>query len=114
MKAAMLLYGDNAAGALVDNDGDDDLTREVIRQALTGKTIVSAGSISGQSLFGGETVLNVPFTESPMGSPVAISPALPILAAPEPIVLAQVAQLDLFGGMVTVVMPGKAGPRKRR
>ena len=86
----------------------------MIRQALECKTIESVGAIAGQSLFGGETVLNVPVTESPMGSPVAISPALPILAQPEPIVLAQVVQLDLLGGMVAVAMLGKAGSRKRR
>jgi hypothetical protein len=112
MKAAQLLYGDNAAGALVDNDGDDDLAREVIRQALEGKTIESAGAIAGQSLFGSEVVQVVPVTESPLGSPVAISPALPMLAVPEPIVLAQVAQLDLFGGMVAVA--GKISSRRRR
>lgn len=103
MKAAMLLYGDNAAGALVDSNGDDDLAREMVRRALDGKTIATAGAINGQSLFGGETVVAVPYTESPLGSPVANSPVLPLLA-PEPVLLVpeQVQQFDLFGGLVTV------------
>jgi hypothetical protein len=103
MKAAMLLYGDNAAGALVDSDGEDDLAREMIRRALGGKTIETAADINGLSLFGGETIVAVPVTESPLGSPVAVSPALPVLAPePLPAMPAQVQQFDLFGGAVSV------------
>jgi len=110
MKAAMLLYGDNAAGALVDSDGEDDLAREMIRRALGGKTIETAGAVNGQSLFGGESVVAIPITESPMGSPIATSPVLPVLA-PEPVLVipGQVQQLDLFGGLVSIAVT-----RKRR
>jgi hypothetical protein len=110
MKAAMLLYGDNAAGALVDSDGEDDLAREMIRRALDGKTIEAAGAVDGQSLFGGETVVAIPVSDSPMGSPVAASPSLPVLAA-EPLlsIPGQVQQLDLFGGLVNIAVT-----RKRR
>jgi Uncharacterised methyltransferase family (DUF6094) len=109
MKAAMLLYGDNAAGALVDSDGEDDLAREMIRRALGGKTIETAGAVNGQSLFGGETVVAIPVSDSPMGSPIATSPVLPVMA-PEPAQLlpAHLQQLDLFGGLVSVTA------RKRR
>ena len=39
MKAGMVIYGDNAAGALVDetDEDDDDLRREMIRHALQGQ-----------------------------------------------------------------------------
>ena len=96
MKAAMLLYGDNAAGALVDSDGEDDLAREMVRRALGGKTIEAAGAINGQSLFGGETVVAVPVSESPMGSPVASSPALPVLT-PEPLLVIPAQQCREMG-----------------
>lgn len=104
MKAAMLLYGDNAAGALVDSDGEDDLAREMIRRALNGTTIENAGALNGRSLFGGETVTAVPVSDSPLGSPVAASPALPALA-PEPafVLPDEVQQYDLFGNAVAVV-----------
>lgn len=109
MKAAMLLYGDNAAGALVDSDGEDDLAREMIRRALDGKTIENAGALNGHSLFGGETVVAVPVTESPLGSPLAASPVLPTLETEFFFVLpAQVEQFDLFGGAVAVSHKGKA------
>lgn len=39
MKAGMVMYGDNAAGALVDktDEDDDDLRREMIRHARHGQ-----------------------------------------------------------------------------
>ena len=51
----------------------------------------------------------IPVSDSPMGSPIATSPVLPVLA-PEPTFLIpdQVQQFDLFGGAITVA------PRKRR
>ena len=113
MKAAMLLYGDNAAGALVDNDGEDDLAREMIRRALDGKTIENAGALNGHSLFGGENVVAVPVTESPLGSPLAASPLLPTLETEAFFVLpAQVEQFDLFGGAIAVSQ--KSAARRRR
>lgn len=36
MKYAMRLYGDNAAGILVDDTGEDDIERQMIQQALEG------------------------------------------------------------------------------
>jgi hypothetical protein len=100
MKSAMLLYGDNAAGALIDDDGEDDLARKLIQQALEGKAIRAVGDINGRSLFGGETIVLAPITESPLGSPEAHSPMLTVLA-PEPVGIVQ--QLDLFGGSIVVV-----------
>ena len=45
MKAGMVMYGDNAAGALVDetDEDEDDLRREMIRHALQGKSYEALG-----------------------------------------------------------------------
>jgi hypothetical protein len=84
MKSAMLLYGDNAAGALIESD-DDDLSREMMRRALEGKTIQSAGDLNGKSLFGAEDQKPVVITQSPLGSSTAVSVLMPVMAAPLPI-----------------------------
>ena len=106
MKAAMLLYGDSAAGALIETD-TDDLAREIIRKALEGKTIESAGSINGKSLFATGDEHEILVSNSPMGSVIAHTPTLVTiehapLPEPEPIVLADLAQFSLFGDMVAV------------
>lgn len=100
MKSAMLLYGDNAAGALVDSDGEDDVAREMIRRALTGKafTQIADLNLNGRSLFGSETVKAVPISDSPVGTPVAASPVLPVLATD---MVNTLLQLGLFGDAVT-------------
>ena len=68
----VLLAGTFAQGA--------DRWTEGTLDAVLDTRELAPGLLTGQSLFGGETVQNVPVTESPMGSPVAVSPALPILA----------------------------------
>ena len=84
MKSAMLLYGDNAAGALIESD-DDDLSREMMRRALEGKTIQSAGDLNGKSLFGAEDQKPVVITQSPLGSSTAASVLMPVMATPIPV-----------------------------
>jgi hypothetical protein len=90
MKHAMLLYGDEASGSLIEAD-DDDLQREMIRAALEGKTYETVGElVNGIFTTGAESTTAV--TESPMVSPVAMSPHMPVLNVED------VLQLDLFGG----------------
>jgi hypothetical protein len=90
MKHAMLLYGDEASGSLIEAD-DDDFQREMIRAALEGKTYETVGDlVNGIFTTGAESTAAV--TESPMGSPVAMSPHMPVLNVED------VLQLDLFGG----------------
>jgi len=84
MKSAMLLYGDNAAGALIESD-DDDLSREMMRRALEGKTIQSAGDLNGKSLFGAGDEKPVIVTQSPLGSSTATSVLMPVLAVSIPL-----------------------------
>jgi hypothetical protein len=113
MKAAMLLYGDDAAGALIENDGDEDLAREMIKRALTGKSIECAGEMSGRSLFGSPQTCSLsgpadltatgmaieaqptPETDNPMSMTTWITEPLQS-EDPKPV------QLDLFGGLVRV------------
>ncbi len=98
MKHALLLYGDNAAGALVDSGGDDDFAREAVRRALEGKTYDSVGAVNGKSIFATGTEQVVSITTSPLSSPVAASPTLPIVVE-----VAELVQLDLFGGATAIV-----------
>jgi hypothetical protein len=44
MKAAQTLYGKEAAGVLVEAD-DDDIQRQLIREALQGKAAANAGEM---------------------------------------------------------------------
>jgi len=82
MKYAMMLYGDNASGVLVDDSGDDDIERMMIAQALEGKTYESLGDLN--HLFTtDEQRPAMDITDSPMGSPTAVSPRMPTLD-PEP------------------------------
>ena len=81
MKYAMMLYGDNAAGVLVDDQGEDDIERQMIQQALEGKTYESLGDLN--HLFTTEEqhpAMDV--TDSPMGSPTAVSPRMPDIQDP--------------------------------
>jgi len=79
MKAGQLLYGDNAAGALVseNEDDDEDLRREMIRLALQGKSYEALGDVV--NLFTApDQRAGVPVTSSPLGSPTATSPRLTV------------------------------------
>ncbi len=79
MKAGMVMYGDNAAGALVDEtDGDeDDLRREMIRHALQGKSFEALGDVV--NLFTDpQQCVPVTVTTGPSGLPTATSPRLTI------------------------------------
>ena len=79
MKAGQLLYGDNAAGALVDEneDDDEDMRREMIRLALQGKSYEALGDVV--NLFTApDQRAGVPVTSSPMGSPTATTPWLTV------------------------------------
>jgi hypothetical protein len=79
MKAGMVMYGDNAAGALVDetDEDEDDLRREMIRHALQGKSYEALGDVV--SLFiDPQQRVPVAVKTSPSGSPTATSPRLTI------------------------------------
>ena len=74
MKAGMVMYGDNAAGALVDEseEDEDDLRREMIRHALQGKSYESVGEVC--HLFTSpsqQASLSVPDGVTSMGTGVA-------------------------------------------
>ncbi len=85
MKFAMMLYGDNAAGTLIDetDETDDDIQREMMRRAVEGVTYEDLGQLNGH-LFTDENQHEVmDMTESPMGSPTAQSAPLPTISQPE-------------------------------
>jgi hypothetical protein len=119
MKHALLLYGKEATGSLVEADDDDDFQRARIRAAMKGVADENAGeavertacpAVSGiGSLFttGQEAVVMV--DESPAGSPVATSPVLQPVASPPD----EVMQLDLFGGRVAASAAKSPRGRKR-
>jgi len=116
MKHAMLLYGKEAAGSLIETD-DDDYQRQRIRAAMQGVAFEDFGELSrvdfGQaverigSLFttGEEAVVMV--DESPSGSPVAASPVVQTVA------LVEAVQLDLFGGHVALTTQVKSRRSRR-
>jgi len=72
MKAAQIFYGDDVNGALVEEEDESDLLHGLLRQAL-GQ--VEVGRAEG--IFGSGTHEMV--TDSPIGSPIAISPMLATL-----------------------------------
>ncbi len=45
MKFAALLYGKDAAGVLIESDGDD-IAREIIKEAISGKTYAGIGEVA--------------------------------------------------------------------
>ena len=78
----------------------------LIRATLEGKTYQTVGElVNGIFTTGAESTAAV--TESPMGSPVAMSPHMPVLNVED------VLQLDLFGGHARA-MEVVAVNRKRR
>lgn len=117
MKFAQLLYGKEAAGVLVENNGEDDIQRELIQAALEGKTFRNAGEMValGPVLTTG-TEKTIQVTSSPLGSPVAASPALPIPAVTVAIIAAadkDLIQLSLIPGF-TPLDPAGVNTKKRR
>jgi hypothetical protein len=73
MMAAMTFYGDEVGGALVDEGDEGDLLNDLVRKAL-GQ--IEVGRAEGLFAIGN----NLMATESPLGSPTAISPALKTFA----------------------------------
>ena len=70
MKAAQLLYGDSVGGAIVPDDGENFLT-ELARAVLEDQALPDL-----HQLFAAADGV----THSPLGSPTAISPNLPVLS----------------------------------
>jgi len=66
MKAAQLLYGDEVSGAIVPEEDGDFLT-ELARSVLEGKELPDLQTLFTEAQ---------PTTNSPMGSPTAISPRM--------------------------------------
>jgi len=110
MKYAQLLYGKEAAGVLVETDSDD-IQREIINAALKGKAFKNAGeAVQKLSVFSNGSERKMQVTKSPLGSPLAISPALaPAIELPS----GQVLQLTLFPGFEPLPIE-QVGGRKRR
>ena len=83
MKYAMMLYSDNAAGILVDDTGDAeaDIERQMIQQALEGKSYESLGELN-RLFTTDEQHPAMDVTDSPMGSPTAVSPRMPDVEPP--------------------------------
>lgn len=73
MMAAQVFYGDEVGGALVDDGDDGDLLNDIVRKAL-GQ--LNVGRAEGVFALGNNQLA----TESPMGSPTAVSPRLVTLA----------------------------------
>ena len=73
MLAAMTLYGDEISGALVDEGDEGDLMSDLVRKALGN---LSIGRAEGIFSLGNDQLV----TDSPMGSPTAVSPHLVTLA----------------------------------
>lgn len=111
MKYAQLLYGKEAAGVLVETDGED-LQREIINAALEGKALKNAGEMAQKlSIFTTGTERRLQVTQSPMGSPVAASPVLiPAIELPG----GQAFQLTLFPGFEPVPLEAVVCRRRRR
>ncbi len=107
MKFAQMLYGDNAAGTLVDesDETDDDIQREMMRRAVEGATYEDLGALNGH-LFTDENQYEVmDMTDSPMGSPTAASAPLPTFDQPT---AAQHTMTDLL-----MMMAGSTAPKKK-
>jgi len=85
-----LLYGENASGVLVETDTEDDIQREIIRDALKGKTFASIGEKI--NIFGTGKEHTTRITRAPEGSLIAASPTITIVELPE----GDTMQLTLF------------------
>ena len=69
MKAAQIFFGDEVGGALIEDEDDSDMLHGLLRQAL-GQ--VEVGRAEGLFSLGNDQTV----TDSPIGSPTAISPRL--------------------------------------
>jgi len=113
LKSAMLLYGDEAAGAIIESD-EGDLQREIIQNALKGVSYQNLEELNKkdvglvQGLFSTGTEKVTVVTDSPMGSPIAQSAPMPVLAFE--IEFEGPAQLSMFGSPV----PAKNVKSRRR
>ena len=110
LKAAMLLYGDEAAGVIIEQD-DTDLQREMIRDALEGKSYKNLEELNDglvHGLFATGTEKEVVVTDSPMGSPIAQSVEMPLIQLE--ISFDGPAQLSMFGEPV----PARSVKARRR
>jgi hypothetical protein len=109
MKFAMMLYGDNAAGTLVDetDETDDDIQREMMRRAVEGVTYEDLGQLNGH-LFTDENQHEVmDMTESPMGSPTAQSAPLPTISQPEAVQRTMADMLLMMAGAAAKSAKGR-------
>jgi len=103
-KAAMLLYGKEASGVLVETDSDD-VQRELIQAAIEGKAFRFAGALV-ESLFSDGTEKKVLVSVQPTGSLVAARPSLLVLKG-------EIMQMTLFDEMV-VAQAGRLARGRRR
>jgi len=95
MKYAQLLYGESASGVLVDDSGDDDMQREIIRDALQGKAFASVGETI-QHIFGTGAERTQRINTEPQGSMIAASPVVTVVELPG----GEAAQISLFPGFL--------------
>jgi hypothetical protein len=111
MKYAQLLYGKEAAGVLVETDGDD-IQREILSAALEGRAFRNAGeAVEMMNLFSNGTERAMQVTKSLMGSPVATSPLiLPAFDLPS----GEVYQLSLIPGFEPVPAEMMVTRRRRK
>ncbi|MCC7362712.1 MAG: hypothetical protein IT317_24740 [Anaerolineales bacterium] len=91
MLAAQTFYGDEISGALVDDGDEGDLLNDLVRKALGS---LQVGRAEGLFSLGNDQLV----TQSPMGSPTAISPGLVTLA-------------DLMARRQEIVRNGRSKPR---
>jgi hypothetical protein len=108
MKYAQLLYGESASGVLVEADGDDDIQREVIRDALQGKAFDSVGSAI-RHVFGSGAERTTRVTTAPQGSVLAASPTITLVDLPS----GDVMQLSLLPGF-DAVRPTEMRRKRRK
>jgi rubredoxin len=83
MKAAQIFFGDEVGGALIEDEDDSDMLHGLLRQAL-GQ--VEVGRAEGLFSLGNDQTV----TDSPIGSPTAISPHL-------------VTMMDLWGQRQSII-----------
>jgi hypothetical protein len=105
LKAAMLLYGDEAAGAIIETD-DTDLQREMIREALEGKSYKNLEELNEidslvKGLFSTGTEKEVIVTESPVQAQIVIPTIqIPSIQLKIDYAFEGPAQLSMFGSPV--------------
>jgi hypothetical protein len=75
MKFAQLLYGKDAAGVLIESDGDD-LAREIIADALSGRTFKDIGDVIKEVKIFGDSKSGRAARTTPILPAPALAPAL--------------------------------------